>query len=275
MSKKRNSRPHTAETKRKISESKKGKRNPMYGKTGIDSPCYGITLSKETKRKISEAHRGKLLSEEHKRKISEARRGKRHTEETRRKMSEAQSGVGNGFYSKHHTEEAKRRMSEARKGEKNHFYGKHHTEEAKRKMSKAERGKRHTEETKRKMSEISKERWKDEEYAKRVLKRLSVRPTSYEQCFIDFCEKHNLPFRYTGDGSFLIGSKNPDFVDCERKIAVEVFCDYFKIKEKGGVNNYKRERQVEFAKRGWTTIFLGKNELFDEDKLLNTLISSL
>ena len=48
------------ETKRKISESQKGKRSPMYGKQ----------LSEEHKRKISESQKGKQLSEEHKRKIS-------------------------------------------------------------------------------------------------------------------------------------------------------------------------------------------------------------
>ena len=58
------------ETKRKISESHKGERNPMYGRRGVDSPNYGRVFSKEHKQKLSEAHKGKNLSEEHKKKIS-------------------------------------------------------------------------------------------------------------------------------------------------------------------------------------------------------------
>lgn len=68
----------SAETRRKISEARKG-----------------IQYSDDTRRKMSEAHKGKPghpTSEETKRKISEAKKGKPGhpaSEETRRKMSEA------------------------------------------------------------------------------------------------------------------------------------------------------------------------------------------
>jgi group I intron endonuclease len=59
----------TPETKRKISEVKKGKKNPLYGKKH----------SEQTKKKMSEAQKGennhmygKTLSEEHKKKMSKA-----------------------------------------------------------------------------------------------------------------------------------------------------------------------------------------------------------
>ena len=50
------------ETRRKMSEAKKGK--------------LGVKRSEETKRKISEAKKGKVFSEEHKQKLSETRIGK-------------------------------------------------------------------------------------------------------------------------------------------------------------------------------------------------------
>ncbi len=40
------------ETKMKLSASKSGKNNPMYGKVGVDSPRYGKKHSDETKRKM-------------------------------------------------------------------------------------------------------------------------------------------------------------------------------------------------------------------------------
>ena len=61
---------HSKETRRKLSEAKKGQNNPMFGKKH----------SEETKRKMSEANKGennpnwgKAFSDEHKKKISEAK----------------------------------------------------------------------------------------------------------------------------------------------------------------------------------------------------------
>lgn len=86
---------HTAETKRRMSESHKGH-----------------TLSEEHKRKISESHMGKKLSKEHRRKLGEANRGKKHSAETRRKMSKAAMGHQRGLGYKH-TDEARRKIGEA------------------------------------------------------------------------------------------------------------------------------------------------------------------
>lgn len=91
-------RKHSEETKRKMSEARKGK--PSHNK--------GIPMSEEHKRKLSEALKGKPKSEETKRKISEARKGIHYSEESKRKISEALKG-------KHLSEETKRKMSEARK----------------------------------------------------------------------------------------------------------------------------------------------------------------
>ena len=91
--------PHTEETKRKISEALLGK-----------------IVTEETKRKMSEAALGKKLTEETKRKIRESRLGTKHTEESKIKMSEVKSGEKHPFYGKTHTEESKRKMSESRKG---------------------------------------------------------------------------------------------------------------------------------------------------------------
>ena len=56
----------TAEHRKKMSESHKGKRK------GITSPMKGKKFTEEHKSKISESLKGKVLSEEHRKKISEA-----------------------------------------------------------------------------------------------------------------------------------------------------------------------------------------------------------
>lgn len=50
---------HTTEAKRNMSTAKSGENNPMYGKTGDNSPSYGKHHTNETKKKISIAKSGK------------------------------------------------------------------------------------------------------------------------------------------------------------------------------------------------------------------------
>ena len=49
-------------------------------------------ISEETKKKMREAHKGKKQSEETRKKLSEANKGKKLPEETRKKLSEANKG---------------------------------------------------------------------------------------------------------------------------------------------------------------------------------------
>ena len=91
----------------------------------------GRKLSEETKRKISESHKGKpawnkglknIYSDESRRKISESHKGKPawnkgipHSEETRRKMSEALKGRKVWNKGIPLSEETRRKISEARR----------------------------------------------------------------------------------------------------------------------------------------------------------------
>ena len=113
----------------------------------------GKRMSEESRRKMSEARKGKLspnkgkkLSDETKRRISEACKGHKHSEEARRKISEVMKG--------HKTsEETRRKIGTANKGRKTWITGKQHSEETRRKISKALKGKKPSEDTKRKLSE--------------------------------------------------------------------------------------------------------------------------
>ena len=67
------------ETRRRLSESKKGELNPRYG----------VTLSDETRAKMSAAATGKKHSDETRAKISAAATGRKHSPETRAKLKAA------------------------------------------------------------------------------------------------------------------------------------------------------------------------------------------
>lgn len=79
---------HTEETKRKMSEERRGENNPMYGRTGEKSPTYGRKHTEEELKKMSETHKGKILSGEHRRKLSEKSKELWKDEEYRKKMRE-------------------------------------------------------------------------------------------------------------------------------------------------------------------------------------------
>lgn len=143
------------EVKRKISERLMGNKHTL-----------GFCPSEETRKKQSESRRGRIVSEETRKKISESNMG--HTvslearekiresrkyiiisDETRKKMGEASKGrkPNAGHF---HTEETKKKMSEAHKGNKSHL-GMKMSEEAIKKMIIAHTGSKRTEETKEKM----------------------------------------------------------------------------------------------------------------------------
>ena len=82
----------------------------------------------ETKKKISESLKGRKFSEETKKKLSLSLKGKytkeksfwwgrKHAKEERRKIGDAQKGEKNHMYGKKATEETRRKMSGSHKGE--------------------------------------------------------------------------------------------------------------------------------------------------------------
>lgn len=91
-------RQHTEETRRKMSEAKKGYVPTEETKKKLSEALTGRNLSEEHKRKLSESHKGKSygpLSEEHKKAIGEAHKGMKHTEETIEVIRQASKGNTN------------------------------------------------------------------------------------------------------------------------------------------------------------------------------------
>ena len=93
-------RKHSEETKKKMSESRSGKNNPMYGKTR--------NMSEETRKKMSESHKGKTGA--NKGKTWEEMYGEEKAKEMRKKLLERTKG--NQHWKKRIiTKEIRRKMS--------------------------------------------------------------------------------------------------------------------------------------------------------------------
>lgn len=106
---------HSDESKRKISESHKGKQLSTDTKKklsemrkGENCYWYGKHRSEDTKIKIGDSNRGKKHSEETKIKISKAHKGISFSDDRKKKIGDAQKG-------KKLTEKTKRNISESRK----------------------------------------------------------------------------------------------------------------------------------------------------------------
>ena len=138
---------HSEETRKKMSDSRKGEKCYWYGKH----------RDAATKEKLSIACKGKTSGENHgmygkhhteetKEILSKANLGKKHSDETKKKISESNK--------LNYTDERRQSVSAANKGKKQ-------SDETKKKISDANKGKTRSDETKKLLSEIHKDRYKN------------------------------------------------------------------------------------------------------------------
>lgn len=126
------------ETKRKISNGRKGIIFSEETKEKMSNSQKGKVLSKEHKRKIGDGNKNKIISEEIKQKISKSLKGHYISEETKKKMSESAKGKRKPPRSEEH----KRKLSESHKGRNKgisyeELYGKEKADKIRQKMSKS------------------------------------------------------------------------------------------------------------------------------------------
>ena len=116
----RNSNPHSAETRQKMSDARKGKTRSAETKQKMSDAGKGKTLSAETKQKMSDVGKNRPpISAETRQKLSDAKKGKTrkpHSAETRQKISDAKKGKPGNRKGKPHSAETKQKMSDAKKG---------------------------------------------------------------------------------------------------------------------------------------------------------------
>lgn len=228
-----------------------GKRNPFYGKHHTEETKQEMRKpkSEEVKKNMSFAHIGKTLSFEHKVAISESIKGSQ-----------------NPMYNKHHSEEAIQKMRKPK------------TEEAKRNMSISTKksfeinghpreGKHHSKVAKRKLSVAQSNLWQDPEYRRKQLfamgKGMGIKPNRAEK-FILFLLNRMYPgeWKYTGDFSFTVNGKNPDFVNINgQKKIIEFNGTYWHQEDIPG------EREAIFAEYGYDTLIIWDKELKNVDRV--------
>lgn len=133
-----------------------------------------------------------------------------------------------------------------------------------------------TDERVRRVSELNKGRipwnkWKH--WTKEQMKKCFTRhiPSSLEEKFLSIVNKFHLPYRYTGNGSFVINHCNPDFINTNsEKIAIEVYARYYKQRDGRNILRWKHIRRQKFLKFGWRIVFFDETQV-NEKFVLATL----
>jgi len=111
--------------------------------------------------------------------------------------------------------------------------------------------------------------WRDPEYARNQHKAIHAIPNKPETILLELLQ--NLfpdEYKYVGDGSILIGFKNPDFVNINgQKKVIELFGDYWHSEGVTGVSEeqHVQERKDTFRKYGYQTLVIWEHELENTD----------
>ena len=224
----------TEESKQKMRESwarrkESGWNWPLGARERASMSHKGLLRSPEHCQHLSQALKGRAFSESHKRRLSEAKMGRpghRHTDEWKQMMSKVQTG--RIFSSETIAKMAKAKVG-VYDGENNPFFGKHHTPEA---------------------------------MAKILRNRSGARPNKVETQLAALITESRLPYRYVGDGQFILGGKCPDFLNVNgKKQVIELFGTYwhdvFDV----------AERTEHFRQYGFDTLVIWEDELKDPERV--------
>jgi len=223
--------PHSEETKIKISNLLKGR---MAWNKGIKCP------------QISLSNKGRRFSEEHLRKLSESHKDHIPSQKTRLKMSIARKGSNHPLFGKPRSPQTKEKLRVAQTGKKA-------SEQTLLKMRMVKRDERF----KAMVSKTSKQRWANNDYAKRVMKKIHAKP-NFTELKIDVLLQSLFlgEYRYVGSGDVWIGGKNPDFINVNgQKKIIEFFGHRWHKPEDEEI------RKAHFRQYGFETLIIWGNEL--------------
>ena len=133
---------------------------------------------------------------------------------------------------------------------------------------------------KNKFIKTIKKKWEDKIFRERRIKELcsgrSNRPNKPEKVIMSIIKDNKLDFRYTGDGSLIIGCLNPDFVNKDNNKIIELYGDYWHNLPKSKKTDSKRVGI--YKNHGYDTLIIWEHELENlklvEDKLIKFATNS-
>jgi very-short-patch-repair endonuclease len=126
-----------------------------------------------------------------------------------------------------------------------------------------------------KSARTSKEMWKNPTHGKKIAMSLNIKPNKQEVYLNQILQKY-FPdkWRYVGDFSKMIGSKNPDFIHLNEMKIIELFGDYWHSKTitRKNKNEHEKDRIEYFKRYGYQTMIIWGHELNNKEKILDKII---
>ena len=176
------------------------------------------------------------------------------------------------------SEENRQSMGEAHKGNQ-YALGNVHTEETRQAMREAVTGNQyflghvHTGETKQAMRESMKEQWKDPEFQQRWSKSVHMKPNGPERQLQSVLDKHSPgEWKYTGDGTFWIEGKNPDFTNVNsKKQVIEIFGYYWHDPNLFPNRMSEEELIAHYKEYGFNCIIFWEFDVYNEEEVIERI----
>ncbi len=115
--------------------------------------------------------------------------------------------------------------------------------------------------------EKSKLLWQDGSYVKKLQQAYHRKPNKPETILLTLLnDLYPNEWKYTGDLSFMINGKNPDFVNCNgKKLVIEMWGDYWHKGED------PKDRAKVFKPFGYETLVIWERELKNPDKVISRI----
>ena len=256
-------------------------------------PCQCIIIRKKNSKK----NIGRVTSNETRKKLSSKLKGKKRTLEQRKKSSETRIGKNlgsnNPFFGRKHSNESIKKIRAANyrsfQNPNSIFNSKEYKEKQKESIKKF----RQTLEGRKLCKKAANVRWADikqhENQSKKISEKfkdptfiesfrysIEYKPNKKEEILLNLLNKI-LPnqYRYTGNRTFWVHKKNPDFKKNGKKKVIEHLGDYYHSEEFTGKS--KKEHEIDliehYKKYGFFVLIIWENELNDLEKVRDKILN--
>jgi len=170
------------------------------------------------------------------------------------------------LYGKEKAENMRKRLTRMNSrfiGEKNPFYGKHHSRKTLEKLSKI---------TSERIASDPKYREFCRHGGAKAIRSARKKPNRKEQNLVEIIEQNGFPFKYTGDGSFIINGFIPDFVECNgHKLVIELFGDYWHTRKEIPYHQTEQGRIEAYSQFGYKTLIIWEHELDNPPRVVEKI----
>lgn len=119
----------------------------------------------------------------------------------------------------------------------------------------------HREHVRKTNSEITKALWQDPEYIAKTMQGQNISPNKPECQLLAILDNLGLGFKFTGDGSFHLAGKVPDFTNHETRQIIEMYGIYWHTEAEA------ESRIKLFNRHDFKTLIIWEPELTDKDSI--------